>query len=320
MAETRDTTTFTVREVDALDSRTRDELTGIDADVRAAFGAGALDEAGHRHLANRGLESARLWVAAATGPDGRGRPGGFALLRDTGGEHDLTLAVRPAVAGHGVGTALAEAALADAPAGRVVAWRHTADERADRLAAREGFAVVRELMVMERPAIDLPPVAARDDVRIRAYTPDDRDDLLRINAAAFAHHPEQGAMDERDLAERMAQDWYDPAGLLVAEDAGTGAVLGFHWTKTARRPGDAGPVGEGADGEVYVVGVAPEAQGRGLGTLLTLAGLHHLASWGVERIELYVEGDNAAARAVYAGLGFEVVATHVQYARTTSTV
>ena len=35
----------------------------------------------------------------------------------------------------------------------------------------------------------------------------------------------------------------------------------------------------------------------------------------MQRIELYVEGDNAGARAVYAGLGFEVVATHVQYAR-----
>lgn len=315
MVEARDTTTFTVREVHDLDSRARDEVTGIDGDVRTTFGAGALDEAGLRHLEHRGLEDARLWLAVATGPDGRGRPGGFAFLRGTDAERDLTLAVRPAVAGHGLGTALAEAALADAPAGRVVAWRHTTDERADRLAAHLGFAVVRELLVMERPATGLPPVAERDDVRIRTYTPDDRDDLLRINAAAFAHHPEQGAMDERDLAERMSQDWYDPAGLLVAEDATSGAVLGFHWTKTARRPGDAGPVGSGADGEVYVVGVAPEAQGRGLGTLLTLAGLHHLASWGVQRIELYVEGDNAGARAVYAGLGFEVVATHVQYAR-----
>lgn len=318
MVETRDTTTFTVREVADLDSRARDDVTGVDADVRTTFGGGALDEAGHRHLEHRGLDGARLWLAVATGPDGRGRPGGFAFLRDTGQEHDLTLAVRPAVAGHGIGTALAEAALADVSGGRVVAWRHTTDERADRLAGRLGFAVVRELLVMERSAAGLPPVAERDDVRIRAYTPDDRDDLLRINAAAFAHHPEQGAMDERDLAERMSQDWYDPAGLLVAEDAATGAVLGFHWTKTARRPGDAGPVGPGADGEVYVVGVAPEAQGRGLGKLLTLAGLHHLASWGVERIELYVEGDNAGARAVYSGLGFEVVATHVQYAREAS--
>ncbi|HEY1133586.1 MAG TPA: mycothiol synthase [Nocardioides sp.] len=323
MVEPRDETTFTVREVTDLDTRTRDDVLGIDADVRTTHGGDALDEAGRRHLEHRGLADARLWLAEASGPDGRPRPGGFAYLRSAGDALDLTLAVRPAVAGNGVGTALADAALADLPADgstegpghRIVAWRHTTAAGADALAARSGFAAVRELLVMERPAAGLPDVAERSDVRVRSYAPDDAADLLRINAAAFAHHPEQGAMDERDLAERMAQDWFDPAGLLVAEDVATGAVLGFHWTKTSRRPGDSGPTGDGADGEVYVVGVAPEAQGRGLGKLLTLAGLHHLASWGVRRIELYVEGDNTTARAVYAGLGFEVVATHVQYAR-----
>ena len=53
----------------------------------------------------------------------------------------------------------------------------------------------------------------------------------------------------------------------MAVDEHTGALLGFHWTKV-----------HSADlGEVYVVGVDPAAQGRGLGATLTLVGLHHLA-------------------------------------------
>ena len=89
-----------------------------------------------------------------------------------------------------------------------------------------------------------------DGVTIRGYRADDADEVLRVNAAAFAHHPEQGSMDAADLAERMAEPWFDPAGLLVA-DAGDG-LLGFHWTKqhsaelgevyvVARRPGRPGP-------------------------------------------------------------------------------
>jgi mycothiol synthase len=124
-----------------------------------------------------------------------------------------------------------------------------------------------------------------------------------VNAAAFAHHPEQGSMDAANLAERMAEPWFDPAGLLVA-DTGDG-LLAFHWTKQHSE----------TLGEVYVVAVDPAAQGRGLGRAITAAGLDHLASRGVRRIILYVESDNAPAVATYSRLGFRHSSTHVQYAR-----
>jgi mycothiol synthase len=101
----------------------------------------------------------------------------------------------------------------------------------------------------------------------------------------------------------MAEPWFDPAGLLVATDGDR--LLGFHWTKQ-HSPGI---------GEVYVVGIDPAAQGRGLGKLLTLAGLHHLTDKGVSEILLYVESDNAPAIAVYKSLGFTHASsdTHVMY-------
>jgi mycothiol synthase len=145
-----------------------------------------------------------------------------------------------------------------------------------------------------------------ESVTIRGYRDTDADEVVRVNAAAFAHHPEQGSMDRANLAERMSEPWFDPAGLLVA-DAGSREhrLLAFHWTKQHSPE----------LGEVYVVAVDPAAQGRGLGRAVTAAGLAHLASRGVRRIILYVESDNEPAIATYSKLGFQHTSTHVQYAR-----
>jgi mycothiol synthase len=226
---------------------------------------------------------------------------GFALL--VGDE--LSLVVRPEARRHGIGRELLERALADHDGSTLLAWSHVDHPGAAALAATHGFEPVRALWVMRRPTTAaLPPLAVPAGVEVRSYLPSDAAEVLRVNAAAFAHHPEQGAMDTDDLAARMAEDWFDPAGLIVA-DAGDGRLLGFHWTKR-HSP---------TTGEVYVVGIDPAAQGKGLGKTLTLAGLHHLAD--VDEVILYVESDNAPAIAVYSGLGFTHAGadTHVQYRR-----
>ncbi len=257
-------------------------------------GAAPLDEATQLAL-RRG--DARSWV----------EEGGFALLVG----HDLSVVVHPSARRQGLGGQLAGRALDGAPTGTLRAWSHCDHPAAVRLAERHGFARVRELWVMRRPADQPLPDQALLDVRagdvltVRGFRPGDEAELLRVNAAAFAAHPEQGAMSAADLAERMAEPWFDPEGLLVA-DAGD-RLVGFHWTKQ-----------HSAElGEVYVVGIDPGAQGGGLGKALTVAGLRHLAERGVDEVLLYVESDNAAALAVYSGLGFTHAAedTHVMYQR-----
>ena len=66
-------------------------------------------------------------------------------------------------------------------------------------------------------------------------------------------------------------------------------------------------------GEVYIVGVDPRAQGRGLGATLTLVGLHHLAKRGAATVLLYVEADNSQAVKTYRRLGFDVFSADVAY-------
>jgi mycothiol synthase len=256
----------------------------------AVDGNDPLDEAAGLRLKHDGLSGTDHWVTAD----------GFALRRGT----ELDLAVAPEARGQGLGGQLLESAAAR-PDG-LTAWSHGDHPAAAALAARAGLVRARELWVMRRPSdVPLPEARPLPGVTIRTYGgPEDDAAVLRVNAAAFAHHPEQGSLDGSGLAERMREPWFDPSGLFLAVDD-AGDLLGFHWTKRH----------DEVRGEVYVVAIAPTAQGRGLGRELTLAGVHHLVSRGAQEVILYVESDNAAALRVYRGLGFDHSAadTHVQY-------
>lgn len=273
------------------DDSWRDVVAGVRAALRDAGEQDPFDESARLRVKHHGLADSTLWLAGGDG---------FALAH----ADSVDLAVAPGARGHGLGRALAaEALTGDDP---VTAWSHNDHPAAAALAGRHRLRRARKLWVMRRATSEpLPDLVVPEGVNVRGYREADRDEVLRVNAAAFAHHPEQGEMDADDLSARMAEEWFDPAGLLVA-DSGDG-LLGFHWTKQ-----------QSAElGEVYVVAIDPSAQGRGLGKVLTLAGLHHLAGLGVAEILLYVESDNAPAVRVYDGLGFTHADadTHVQYRR-----
>lgn len=308
--------------------RAVEQVARIVAAAARHDGVDPLDEAAVLTLRHEGLADGTLWLAGAVEA---GVPDGFAWVR---GE-DLDLVVAPPARGRGVATALARAVTDALPDAALAAWSHGNHPAAARLARRLGWERVRDLWVMRRPLSDLPPLdealerARSAGVAVRPFRPGADDAaFLAVNAAAFAGHPEQGALTQADLDRRAAEPWFDPAGFFVAERMGpggmderpaggapegepvrAGGLLGFHWTKVH----DADP----PVGEVYVVGVSPEAQGTGLGRLLTLAGLHHLAARGLPEVLLYVEAGNAAAVATYSGLGFSHAAedTHVRYAR-----
>ncbi len=220
------------------------------------------------------------------------------------------LVVHPQARRRGIGTTMARAAL-NRSAGRNQFWAHGTLDAARATASALGLVAVRELMQMRRSLQGPLEAAVPDDVRIRTYAgPDDDAELLRVNNAAFHFHPEQSGWSPADLAERRAEPWFDPHGLFLAFDDSTGRLLGFHWTKVH--------LDKSGLGEVYVVGVDPSAQGRGLGQLLTSVGMAGLARRLVDAADptvmLYVESDNTAAVRTYEGLGFAVYSVDTAYA------
>ena len=246
------------------------------------------------------------------------------------------LVVAPAARSRGVGRALVEALLAQSPDGRLRLWAHGDTAPAARLAASMGFRRSRVLLQMRRPLSEpLPPVALPDGVELRTFRPgEDEHAWTEINNRAFADHPDQGGWDVGEVHLREQEPWFDPSGFFLAErvDDGARRLVGFHWTKVHGGHGggdphehDTGQAGhphpdrEHHDhppiGEVYIVGVDPSEQGRGLGPALTLAGLHSLRDRGLSDVLLYVDESNTAAVKTYERLGFTRHATDVMYRR-----
>jgi mycothiol synthase len=251
-----------------------------------------------------------------------GRLTGYAQA--AGGEDaSVELVVDPAARRHGVGSALWAEVARSHPRARV--WAHGDLDAARRFAAAHGLEPARELHKMSRPlsADDATGPAAEAATALppgftaRVFVPgQDEQAWLETNAAAFAHHPEQGRLTHDDLRERMAQPWFDPAGLIVVEaDDEPGRIAAFHWTKVD--PEQRSTLDPAATaGEVYVVGVHPAHQGRGLARPLTALGLAHLARQGVPEVVLYVDGDNAGALRTYSSLGFRSTMVDVMYSPT----
>jgi mycothiol synthase len=203
--------------------------------------------------------------------------------------------------------------LGRAGGGTMWLWVHRVEDAADTLAARMGMRVQRELAFMTRPLGTAPErPSPPEGVEIRAYRPGEDDEaLLAVNNAAFEGHPENGGWDARELAERTGRDWFDAGGLLLAWRGEE--LLGFHWTKWHSHDSDETPAHEPV-GEVYVLGVAPAAQGLGLGRLLLRWGLAHLHDRGCRSAMLYVDRASEGAVALYRSEGFEVDYLEVCYA------
>jgi mycothiol synthase len=213
------------------------------------------------------------------------------------------LAVSPDHRREGVGSQLLQRLIMESSTPLRV-WAMGDTPAAQALARGAGMIRQRELLIMKRRLDgELPKPVVPAGIQIRTFAPgQDEPEWLRVNAAAFAQHPEQALIDLDDLEDRMAEPWFDPNGFFVATQEGV--MIGFHWTKQH----------QGQIGEVYVLGVAPGAAGQGLGKALLLTGLRSLQQRGSRLVKLYVEADHRTAIELYLTYGFATASRDVMYA------
>ncbi|MEU3843881.1 mycothiol synthase [Streptomyces sp. NPDC028635] len=296
----------------ALSEEQTEAVLGLLAEAARSDGQQAVSEQGRLQLRDGEREGVSHLLLTVDG-----ELVGYAQLEDTDPVEApaAELVVHPAHRGHGHGRALGSALLA-ASGKRLRVWAHGGHSAARHLAQVLGLTLFRELRQMRRPltGLDLPDPVLPEGVTVRTFVPGQDDAAwLAVNAAAFAHHPEQGSLTQRDLDARKAEAWFDPAGFFLAErepagaagtTGGAGDLVGFHWTKVHA---------EEQLGEIYVLGVAPGNQGGGLGKALTVIGLRHLAAQGLPTAMLYVDADNKAAVSVYERMGFTTYETDLMY-------
>lgn len=159
----------------------------------------------------------------------------------------------------------------------------------------EGAMVEAWLTADDRPAIDPPPEGYRLSTR--------------VDANEGSHHMTTAGRNHPDVEMRLRQtSLYRPDLDLVVHDGhGDVAGYGLFWYDPVT-----------ATGLVEPIRTEDAHQRRGLARHILTSGLDLLARAGAERIKVCYEPDNAAARHLYLGVGFEQFRQTAVCTRTTS--
>ena len=212
--------------------------------------------------------------------------------------------------GRGLEESLLERVLADAQAipgnDRVECQTLFSTARAaDDLFTRAGFQSRTRHYLVRSLSQGRPPAPAPARVRLR---PLGREDL--VVAAQIVHRSHEGSLDAalnltyatpalcrgfvETLVLRAGCGRFDSEASFIAEERGlpVGVLLASHLSAT--------------NGHVCQVSVSPEAQGRGLGTVLVTSALEAFRRQGLATASLSVTLENRRAYGLYTRLGFRV--------------
>jgi mycothiol synthase len=296
--------------LERLDTKQREEVLTLIADATNLDGVPPVSEHVLLHLRHGGDKSDSHLIAIH-----EDQVAGYAHLdlTDLVEGPSVELVIAPKFRGKGIGSELLKS-LTQTPKLRL--WSHGDLPGAKNLAFANGFKRVRTVIQMRRSLTD-----AIDEIdpkiSIRSFLPGiDNQSWLEVNNRSFKNHPEQSNWSERDLEIRTKESWFNPTGFLIAEL--DNKLAGFCWTKVhgghSHKHSESEPVHDHDPiGEIYIMGVDPAFQGKGIGRAVTIAGLKHLRYQGIFSAMLYVDELNSSAIKLYKSLGFKEWGRDVLY-------
>ena len=157
-------------------------------------------------------------------------------------------------------------------------------------------------MFQSRDLAELPALDA-SEVVLEPFCQDDVADWMALHRSVQAD-PER-AWSEESFRLRRDEAWFDPSLLRLARLGGR--TVGYVWLKHPRLQSQA---------EIYMMAVAPDARGQGLGRWLVTWGLHELAWRRALSASVFVNSSNEAACRMYSSLGFSTHSTDCCYRHT----
>ncbi|MFC5369638.1 mycothiol synthase [Arcanobacterium bovis] len=230
---------------------------------------------------------------------------GVAILHEESGTAEI--AVDPHCRNCGIASQLIATLSAERAGKTLFLWAHGSRPASLHLAEKFSMIPSRELLVMnaelESTESDGETACVPSNVvlrRIDSTNDADVDNLVRLNARSFNTHPEQGKLLREDFLQRFEQPWFDADLLQWIVDEKSGKTVGFLWLKP-----------ESSDCvELYVLGVDPKYQGKGLAGAAMRCAMASMRARGFTRMTLYVNRSNSAAVRLYERAGFQLSELH----------
>lgn len=192
-------------------------------------------------------------------------------------------------------------------------WSHGDTPIARQFSEKMGFNSVRNIIQMRRSLFTpIEQFKLPANYNLREFDSEfDIDNFIKLNKDCFIDLADQSSWTRKDVELRIAENWFSSPGFILLENDKRD-LIGFCWTKIHgqdhKHEKDDGHQhldhGHEPIGEIYVLGVNPENQGKGLGKSLTLWGLNHLRRCGLDSAMLYVDSNNQKAIDLYEELGF----------------
>jgi len=161
--------------------------------------------------------------------------------------------------------------------------------------SRLDFSLVRHFLQMR---VDITELDERETsqaaLRCRHLQSGEEELLTEIQNISFAgnwgYHPNTA----EETTYRLGLSQCSPHDVVLAND--DTRINGYCWTSLTSE----------SEGQIYMIGVAPDFQGRGMGRKVLLAGLAYLKSKGCTAAKLTVDSQNKAACNLYQSIGFTV--------------